>query len=109
MPSKQLPLNQSAISLEKLAKTPELGNKITYHPSRSRGPDRDILRLNEKNANYLNQIADGSLNRSSALRDAGFYNPKKDFYRAKSAINKLNDKELKELIEWMNTSEYMTT
>lgn len=99
---KQLPLNQSAISLEKLAKSPELGSKITYHPSRSKGADKGILQLNTKGDNYLNKIANGELKRGVALREAGFTDPNKDFYRAKSAINRLNNKDRKRIIEWMS-------
>ncbi len=106
---KQLPLNQSAISLEKLARSPELGSKITYHPSRSKGADRGILQLNTKGSDYLSRIANGELNRGAALKEAGFFDPNKDFYRAKSAINKLNNKDRDRIIEWMTESGYITT
>lgn len=105
---KQLLLSQSAISLEKLAKSPELGSKITYHPSRSKGADRGILQLNTKSSDYLNRIANGELNKSDALKEAGFFDPNKDFCRAKYAINKLDDKDRKRVIEWMTESGYIT-
>lgn len=106
---KHLPLSQSAISLEKLAKSPELGGKITYHPSRSNGADKGILQLNTKGGDYLSKIANGKLKRGVALKEAGFFDPNKDFYRAKSAINKLNDKDRKKVIEWMAESGYLAT
>lgn len=104
---KQLPLSQSAVSLEKLAKSPELGSKITYHPSRSKGADKGILQLNTKGGHYLSRIANGELKRGIALREAGFSDPNKDFYRAKSAINKLNNKDRKRIIKWMNENGYI--
>lgn len=104
---KQLPLSQSAVSLEKLAKSPEFGNKITYRPSRSKGADRGILQLNTKSNDYLNRIANGELNRGAALREAGFCDPNKDFYRAKSAINKLSNQDRDRVIEWMTESGYI--
>lgn len=104
---KQLPLSQSAISLEKLAKS-ELGNKITYHPSRSKGADRGILQLSAKGENYLSKIANGELNQGAALKEAGFFDPNKDFYRAKSAINRLNNKDRERIIAWMTENGYIT-
>ncbi|WP_428086905.1 hypothetical protein [Candidatus Thioglobus sp.] len=106
---KQLPLSQSAISLEKLAKSPELGSKITYHPSRSKGADKGILQLSTKGNDYLNRVANGKLKRGAALKEAGFFDPNKDFYRAKSAINKLNNEDRNRVIEWMTESGYITT
>lgn len=103
---KSLPLNQSAISLEKLAKSPELGNKMTYYPSKNRGVDGDILKLNSQGNRFLDQIAEGTISRSEALKNAGFFNPNRDFNRAKSALNKLNKDDLSKLISWMKDNDY---
>ena len=73
----------------------------------SKGADRGILQLNSKGNGYLSKIANGELNRGSALKEAGFLDPNKDFNRAKSAINRLNNEDRSKIIKWMIESGYI--
>ncbi len=100
-------LGNRALSLERLAKSPELSKRITYYPPQATGGDRDILRLNTKNESYLRRIAVGEISKGNALVDAGFSNQNKNLVRAKSALATLNQEDKEKIIKWMKETNFL--
>lgn len=96
------------VSLKKLANTEDIKHKITYHPSRASGRDKEILALGNRQGNYLNKIAQGKLTHKQALINTGLLKESKISYnKAKSSFNLLDKNQKLDFIDWLKSEQYI--
>ncbi len=102
-------INNSCLSLERLSKSEEFKDKITYYPSRTSGGDSKIIRLSKTKNDYLNKIASGKITKKKALLEAGLINKENMPYnRATSAFKALSESQRKDFIKWLTSNNYLT-